>query len=463
MRSSKPIAVLGVVALLCFSTPCQGAIFKGLGTGTSLTIEGLSGDGSTVFGKQNGDMFRWKLSEQPRLITNLPNNVLGLVHPNAISYDGSVLVGSYLYKRFDKAIPPFNDILTISLYEAFAYSANTGSFTRLGFLDEAVVDEDSASAIGVSADGSVIVGGSTSGSGSRAFRWTASGGMEGLPHPTELSGKFVSSMSDVSADGNKAIGRVVSTFGSPPPDSPMAMWTAAEGTFLLENPDGSYFHTLPSPNKLSADGSTVIGEGLRLYRFLPQAWRWTEETGMTYLEDVAVDNQTDGSNAVDVSADGSIIVGELRRENRSGPMIWDEVNGARFVEDYFRNELELDLGSWTLSTVISVSDDGQTFVGRGTNPDGQHDYWLVTTPLLSGDFNLDGTVDTADYVVWRKNGGLPEEYDLWRANFGKSSSGTAALSATIPEPAAIVLLVIALLCCKHVRPRLVAPQKHGIF
>jgi hypothetical protein len=69
---------------------------------------------------------------------------------------------------------------------------------------------------------------------------------------------------------------------------------------------------------------------------------------------------------------------------------------------------------------------------------------------LSGDYNDDGTVDAADYVVWRKNGGPQEDYDLWRANFGRTrASGqalpsTASHPASVPEPATTVFLVLAI-------------------
>jgi len=38
----------------------------------------------------------------------------------------------------------------------------------------------------------------------------------------------------------------------------------------------------------------------------------------------------------------------------------------------------------------------------------------------AGDFNGDGTVDAADYVEWRKNGGNPDDYNAWKANFGNT-------------------------------------------
>ena len=40
-------------------------------------------------------------------------------------------------------------------------------------------------------------------------------------------------------------------------------------------------------------------------------------------------------------------------------------------------------------------------------------------PVLAGDYNKNGTVDAADYVVWRKNDGPSQGYDTWRAHFGE--------------------------------------------
>jgi hypothetical protein len=43
-------------------------------------------------------------------------------------------------------------------------------------------------------------------------------------------------------------------------------------------------------------------------------------------------------------------------------------------------------------------------------------------PTVPGDYNQNGTVDAADYVVWRKNDGTPAGYDTWRANFGATTA-----------------------------------------
>jgi hypothetical protein len=67
------------------------------------------------------------------------------------------------------------------------------------------------------------------------------------------------------------------------------------------------------------------------------------------------------------------------------------------------------------------------------------------------DYNRDGIVDAADYVVWRKTDGSQAEFDTWRANFGASlgpGSGSALpsaqpLSAAVPESSTLILMILA--------------------
>jgi hypothetical protein len=59
---------------------------------------------------------------------------------------------------------------------------------------------------------------------------------------------------------------------------------------------------------------------------------------------------------------------------------------------------------------------------------------------LPGDFNQNGLVDAADYVLWRKGLGttfIPEHYNDWRANFGRTTAGSGISS--VPEPATLLL------------------------
>ncbi|HEY2761513.1 MAG TPA: hypothetical protein VGI75_12240 [Pirellulales bacterium] len=93
-----------------------------------------------------------------------------------------------------------------------------------------------------------------------------------------------------------------------------------------------------------------------------------------------------------------------------------------------------------------------------------------TTPM-SGDYNGDGVVDAADYVVWRASSAdgtalLNEtvspgttdqaDFDEWRANFGNPqvTGGGASLHSTgvaVPEPSSAFLITIAIFagCVRH--------------
>ncbi|HEY3395165.1 MAG TPA: matrixin family metalloprotease [Lacipirellulaceae bacterium] len=59
-----------------------------------------------------------------------------------------------------------------------------------------------------------------------------------------------------------------------------------------------------------------------------------------------------------------------------------------------------------------------------------------------GDYNHDGAIDAADYVLWRKNDGTQDGYNTWRANIGRTAGGGAMSKATAPEPATARLIVL---------------------
>ncbi len=69
--------------------------------------------------------------------------------------------------------------------------------------------------------------------------------------------------------------------------------------------------------------------------------------------------------------------------------------------------------------------------------------------LLSADFNQDGAVDVADYVLWRNNNGNEADYLNWRSHFGMtvsigSGASDFANGAAVPEPASLCLLLIGM-------------------
>ncbi len=79
-------------------------------------------------------------------------------------------------------------------------------------------------------------------------------------------------------------------------------------------------------------------------------------------------------------------------------------------------------------------------------------YALELLLARPGDFNEDGSVNAADYVVWRSEIGTAAEYDAWRAHFGQSASGgapagAASQNAAVPEPAGLILWAFAGIPC----------------
>jgi hypothetical protein len=91
-------------------------------------------------------------------------------------------------------------------------------------------------------------------------------------------------------------------------------------------------------------------------------------------------------------------------------------------------------------------------------------YSVSTLVLISdglpGDYDHDGTVDAADYVVWRDSLGMSgdiaadgnednvvdgDDFALWRENFGRTeSSGLSTTTAiAVPEPATLIWFLFA--------------------
>jgi hypothetical protein len=83
---------------------------------------------------------------------------------------------------------------------------------------------------------------------------------------------------------------------------------------------------------------------------------------------------------------------------------------------------------------------------------------------LDGDFDGDGVVDAADYVVWRKMNGTSfhlngnandigvsagvvdqADYVLWQSNFGDPAGGGGSSILRVPEPHSLLLVLVAIL------------------
>ena len=87
--------------------------------------------------------------------------------------------------------------------------------------------------------------------------------------------------------------------------------------------------------------------------------------------------------------------------------------------------------------------------------------------VATGDYNGNGMVDAADYIVWRKSqnqqgSGLAADsngdgivngtdYNFWRSRVGNVVGSGLGAGAAVPEPAAMSLLVVAAVLASLVR------------
>ncbi len=240
---------------------------------------------------------------------------------------------------------------TTSGRRAFRWSATSG-IENLGTLPGGT----DSSAVAVSADGSVVVGFSSSGSGERAFRWSAETGMQDLG---VVATGTTSSASAVSADGSVVVGS--SNIGS---ESFAFRWTGLAGMVTLGAGDATGTDSV---------GAIVVGYGSGVRSVETEdAFRWTSNGGRQALGPDAEPAATWPSG---VSSDGQVIVGYRLDVNRNYRAFrWSE--GSGFVN---------------LPTLPGDTESLADCYGYGTNRDG--------TVVVGADDN--GTSSSVlDAFVW---------------------------------------------------------------
>ncbi len=204
----------------------------------------------------------------------------------------------------------------------------------------------SSEAWGVSADGRVVVGRASVAGYHRAFRWTASGGMQDLG---TLPGGRYSAAYDVSADGRVIVGLAESAF--PPPLFPYGQcafrWTA-EGGMQNLGTLGSRGDEGSEAYGVSDDGRVIVG--MSGSDFGPRAFRWTASGGMQDLGTLSGRYST----AYGASADGSVVVG-YSWEPGGAPFRWTASEGMQ--------NLGALPGGNGRGVAYGVSADGRVVVG----------------------------------------------------------------------------------------------------
>jgi probable HAF family extracellular repeat protein len=269
----------------------------------------LVGSGSTTSERA----FRWTSATGMVDLGNLPTGTTWS-RAYSTSNDGNIIVG---YSETTAGIPV-----------AFRWTSTNG-MTSLGYLPGG----DRSLARGVSADGSVIVGGSATlggGGGYRAFRWDETNGMTNLG---VLPGQGTSIAQAISANGQVIVGH------------------SGSGPF----------------------GGSYLG------------FRWSSTAGMQPLGDLP--GGANLSTAMAVSADGTRIVGYSDSTLGWEPFLWTEAEGMRSLRNVLL-DAGVDLTGWTIGNgaqpgvYIGISHDGNTIVNHGSGPRGMEAYIINFTAAV---------------------------------------------------------------------------------
>jgi probable HAF family extracellular repeat protein len=308
-----------------------------------------------------------------------------------ISTDGKVVVGDLMRVIVPNGYPA----------GAMRWSAETG----MVYIGPPSGRSDVTEALGVNADGSVVVGyvgynGNCS--PNQPWRWTAGTGMIRLP----VSG---SSMAfDVNSDGTVIVGTLTPCTNGQAGKNHAAIYTDASGWTLIDslpendfsgaygvNADGTVvvgqsciksceaFRWTQSgmvrlsvlPGAISSQATRVSGDGKTTVGFSTydngntQAFRWTAATGMVGLKTLP---DTSSSSAAHVNVDGSVVVGT----SGGKAFRWTSNDGMKSIEELL-TAAGVPFAGWKLQAANGVSGDGTVIAGSGINPSGVTATWIA--------------------------------------------------------------------------------------
>lgn len=398
LRAASALATVAGTCLALAGThaSAQPAVFIPLDTltGPNDTLgiaTGVSDDGSTVSGYvaagSSVRSFVWRRGVGASFVTLPAAGGLSNLQLQAISGDGATAVGR----------------VTTATGDIRAAFVRSGQVTVLPELASA---SRFTEALGVNADGTVIVGQGQNGSAIEAFSWRPAQGATGLGFlsASPLFGR------QSAARGVSASGSVI-TGSSTAFDGLLASrWVAGQSvTTEAQNPVLPGGTRVSEANAITSDGAYSVGfsnsqAGTEAFIIGPSPTSPALRT-IRSLGDLPGGATT--SIAWDVSADGSVVVGSsVDATNRLKAFIWTEAQGIRDLAQFLVQTAGVNLAGWELTEARSISADGRTIAGFGVSPSGDLDAFIVQLgPVgcnpadIADDFGFpgpDGTLTVAD-------------------------------------------------------------------
>jgi fibronectin-binding autotransporter adhesin len=163
------------------------------------------------------------------------------------------------------------------------------------------------------------------------------------------------------------------------------------------------------------------------------AGKWILTGSNTYSGDTSVESGT-------LSITNSFLANAADVYMTTGGIFDLSFVGSDVIDELFFNGTAQAAGTWGAIGNASADFQSAFFTGTGLIQ------VLTGGAAPTGDYNEDGFVNAADYVVWRKtpasHGGDPQGYNDWRTNFGATVPGGGG-SGAVPEPTSAAMILLA--------------------
>jgi probable HAF family extracellular repeat protein len=293
----------------------------------------------------------------------------------------------------------------------------------------------------ISADGTTVVGHMSSTFLEQAYRWTSSGGYEPLGTLSADLGFNYSYASSVSADGSVVVGLSQTSNSEDAFRWERSTGMVDLGTLGTSNP---FYPARSAANRISGDGSMIIGGTTVVGLDEQQMARWNKATGWENLGSVPESPRS--AQATGMNTDGSIVVGSDQGANYYGT-IWTAAAGVQALPQ---------LAGYSVDSADHVSDDGRLITGYVTSPQ-RAVVWLK----IGGSYQIELADDYLQQLGFNLLGwkianvtSLSPDGRIWAGSAVDATGLRHGYVAVlpVPEPTGIFVVSIALGALTVVRP-----------
>jgi hypothetical protein len=336
--------------------------------------------------------------------------------------------------------------------------------------------------VGVGGDGAIYVGNlqsvtSTSGGAFyKVYKWANEAATPSVAYSGNAGLEGIRVGDDFAVTGSGASTRIVSGFSNNNPNSPV---TGANGYSIIDPTAGTatavaFPATPPAAGDFKygitfTDSTHVIGsQGGATYRYssysgsagtLIATAALIGHSGGSTAERLMAYDVINGTPILAIQSYGDSHVSIYNVADPAHPVFLADGNNA--VQPLVTNGN--GVGSVTWGSTVNNGDGSfsANLYAMSTNQGIQaFTFTLSASASVAGDYNHNGVVDAADYVLWRDtlnqsiaagtgadgdgDGVVTQaDYGFWRARFGNTSGSGSLASANVPEPATFATCCIA--------------------